>query len=140
MVIITFKNPMHRIIYWSVLTLIVDFAALRGLYVGRADELTIIGATMVSFGLIYLIATYRIDGPDSIKREHADERIRSIADKSCRIGFFVLFLCTWSLACLINMPGLKFLLQNIAVTLAIVAMIGLFAHWLSFVWYKYHVR
>jgi uncharacterized membrane protein len=135
-----FKNPMYRIVWVSVFTLIADFAALRGLYVGRADGLSIIGATIISFGLIYLIATYRIDGPDSMKRENADERIRSIADKSCRIGFFVLFLCTWSLAFLINMPGLNFLMQNIAVTIATVAMIGLFAHWLSFVWYKYHVR
>jgi hypothetical protein len=135
-----FKNPMYLIVWVSVFTLIADFAALRGLYVGRADGLTIIGATMASFGLIYLIATYMIDGPDCMKRERADERIRSITDKSRTIGFYVLFLCIWSLAFLINMPGLKFLLQNIAVTLAIVAMIGLLVHFLSFVWYKYHVR
>ncbi len=48
-----FKNPLVRIVWVSVFTLIADFAALRGLYVGRPDGLSIIGATIASFGLIY---------------------------------------------------------------------------------------
>ncbi len=134
-----FKNPMHRILWWSVFTLIADYAALRDLYLGRADGLSIIGATIASFGLIYLIASYRIDGPDGMKRERADERMRGIVDKSRGIGFIILLLCIWSLAFFIDAPGLHFLLQNVNITLASVALIGLLAHLFSFVWYKYHV-
>jgi hypothetical protein len=134
-----FKNPMHRIVWVSVFALIADSAALRGLYLGQADGLSIIGATIASIALIYLIASYRIDGPDGMKRECTDERIQNIVYKSYGIGFFVIFLCVWSLAFFINAPGLHFLLHNINVTLASTAMIGLLAHWLAFVWYKYHV-
>ena len=134
-----FKNPMHRILWWSALTLITVYSALRGLYLGQTDSLSIIGATMTSLALIYLIATYRIDGPEGMKRQETDERIRGLVHKSYGAGFLVLFICTWFLACLINVPGLHFLLQNINITLGSVAMIGLLAHWLSFVWYKYHV-
>ncbi len=134
-----FKNPMHRILWWSACTLFLVFPALRGLWLGRADGLSIVAATMASLGLIYLIATYRIDGPEGMKREETDERIRDLVYKSYGAGFFVLFICTWFLAFLINVPGLHFLLQNVNVVLASVALIGLLAHWLSFVWYKYHV-
>jgi hypothetical protein len=131
-----FKNPMHRIIYWSVLTLITDFAALRGLYLARPDGVSIVAATIMSIALIYLIASYRIDGPDYMKR---DERIRSIVDKSGSVGFIVLFICVWSLAVFIDTSGSYFLRQNVGAILASMAMIGLLTYWLAFVWYKYHV-
>ncbi len=134
-----FKNPMHRILWWSVFTLIAVYSALRSLYLGRADGLSIIAAMITSIGLLYLIAAYRIEGPDGMKRERADERIRSITDKSGNTGFMVSYLCLWLLAGFINIPGLHFLLQNINVTLASVALIGFLAYLLSFVWYKYHV-
>lgn len=134
------NNPMFRIIWWSVFTLIADFSALRGLYLGQTDGISIVAATMMSFALIYLIMSYKVEGPTGMKLEHNDERIRSIANKSRSNGFFVLFLCTWFLAFLINVPGLNILLRNINVTLASIAMIGMLVHLFSFVWYKYRVH
>ncbi len=136
-----FKNrPMFRIIWWSAFTLIADLSALRGLYEGRADGISVIAATIMTFGLIYLIAAYKIDGPAGMKLEHQDERIRIAANKSRSNGFLVMFICTWFLAILISEPGLSFLLQNINLTLAAIAMIGMLVHLVSFVWYKYRVQ
>lgn len=133
------KRPMFRIIWWSVFTFIADFSALWGLYAGRTDAISLIAATVMTFGLIYLIAAYKIEGPAGLKLEHEDERIRAAANKSRSNGFLVMFVCTWFLAVLISEPGLSFLQRNINLTLAAVAMIGMLVHLISFVWYKYRV-
>lgn len=133
------KNPMLRIVWWSVFTLIADLSALRQLYIGQIDGISIIAATMMSLGLIYLIASYKIDGPGGMKLEIGDERIRSISNKARSNGFYFLFFCTWFLAFLINVPGLSFLQQNINVVFAATAMTGLLIMLLSFAWYKYRL-
>ena len=131
------RNPMFRIIWWSFFTFIADASVLWRLYLGIADGLSIIAATVMSLGLVYLIAAYRLDGPEGMKRETGDERVRAISDRSRSNGF--LFLSTWTLAFLINLPGLEFLLHNISITLAATAMVGLLIQLFSFVWYKYRV-
>lgn len=133
------RNPMFRIIWWSVFTFIADASVLWKLYLGILDVLSIIAATVMSLGLVYLIAAYRLDGPEGMKRETSDERIRVISDRARSNGFLFLFISIWTLAFLINLPGLEFLLQNISVTLAATAMLGLLVQLFSFVRYKYRV-
>lgn len=131
------RNPMFRIVWWTVFTLIADVSLLRKLYLGTADGLSVIAATMMSVGLIYLIATYKLDGPEGMKLD--DERTRFISYQARSNGFFFLFLVTWLLAVFISTPGFEFLMQNISVTLASIAMLGLLVQLFSFVWYKYRV-
>lgn len=133
-----FEKPMFRILWWSLFTLIADVTAIKGLYSGQVNGLVIVGATMVSIGLLYLLASYKVDGPSSLQQSN-DERLKSISLSARSKAFYVLILSVWALAFLVNLPSLIFLKQHISVILGSIALIGFLVNLLSFIWYKYQV-
>lgn len=85
------NNPMFRIIWWSFFTSLTDLSALRGLYIGQANGISIIAATIMTFGLIYLIASYKVDGPAGVKLEPEHKCNPGVHSYDWNAGAFVFF-------------------------------------------------
>lgn len=132
------SNPLTLLKLWGVLTVIAIAVAVVNLLSVHFYFMILSTAVLMTIVFLYQWISYRIDG-SSYAKAFDDERLWQVSFYTLRNSSLYFFLSIWLLAVALNFPGFEFLKEHISAVLAIIVVLGMLIHAVSFTWKKYRV-
>lgn len=131
-------NPLTMLKLWGVLTAIAIIVATVNLLSDHFNIMILSTAVMMTIVFIYEWICYRIDGP-SFAKAFDDERLIQVSFYTLRNSSLYFFVSIWLLAIALSFPSFAFLKEHISAVLAVIVVVGMLIHAVSFTWRKYRV-
>lgn len=131
-------NPLTLLKIWGVMTAIAITVAVVNLLSDHFNFMILSTAFLMIFIFIYQWISYRIDG-SSYAKAFDDERLWQVSFYTLRNSSLYFFVIVWVLAVVLSFPGFEFLKDHISAVLAIIVVMGMLIHAVSFTWKKYRV-
>ncbi|MEN6349553.1 MAG: hypothetical protein ABFD08_09205 [Syntrophomonas sp.] len=131
-------NPLTLLKLWGVFTAIAVAIAVVNLLSAHCNLMILSTAVLMTIVFVYEWICYRIDGP-SFAKAFDDERLMQVSFYTLRNSSLYFFVSIWLLAIALSFPSFAFLKEHISAVLAIIVVLGMLIHAVSFTWKKYHV-
>ncbi|HWP96372.1 MAG TPA: hypothetical protein VN426_05945 [Syntrophomonadaceae bacterium] len=132
------SNPLTLLKLWGVLTVIAITIAVVNFLSDHFYFMILSTAILMTFIFIYQWISYRIDG-SSYTKGFDDERLCQVSFYTLRNSSLYFFVSIWLLAIVLSFPSFEFLKEHISAVLAMIVVLGMLIHAVSFTWRKYRV-